>query len=225
MRLRVGPTLASAVLAVSLSACTSASDTTQVTAASSPVAPTLTSRVLDIVQRVHRGGTWDDPHDASVGWVDMTRVHYNNEDNVPYWVIELAATPPPAASLDPGQLIAYGLVLDTTGDEVADYVVGIDNDAPRRGDFHVWVTDLRTGETDERTGPPYGLPIEFGYPNEGKSGDLSDPRALVLTFLTPYAPPDLDPETVRFYAWAAESRDREVFASDYAPDTGWMTRT
>jgi len=155
----------------------------------------------------------------------MTRVRYGNGDNVPYWTIELAATPPPAASLDPGQLIAYGLVLDTTGDEVADYVVGIDNDAPQRGDFHVWVTDLRTGETDEQIGPPYGLPIEFSYPHEGKPGSLSDPRALVLTFLTPYAPSDLDPETVRFYAWASASRDREVFASDYAPDTGWMTRT
>jgi hypothetical protein len=53
----------------------------------------------------------------------------------------------------PGLLIAYGLVLDTTGDGVADYVVGIDNDAPDREDFRVWVSDLATGETDERIGP------------------------------------------------------------------------
>jgi Tol biopolymer transport system component len=40
MRLRIGGTLASAVLAVSLGACTSASDTTNVTVTSSPVAST-----------------------------------------------------------------------------------------------------------------------------------------------------------------------------------------
>ena len=89
-----------------------------------------------------------------MGWVDVTRVRYSNADNVPYWVIELAARPPRAAGLEPGQFIAYGLVLDTTGDGVAHYLVGIDNDAPQRGDFHVWVTDLRTGETDEQIGPP-----------------------------------------------------------------------
>ncbi len=176
---------------------------------------------------VHRGRTWEDPHDAPVGWVDVTLVRYSNADNEPYWVIELAARPPRAAGLEPGQFIAYGLVLDTTGDGVADYPIGIDNDAPKRGDFHVWVTDLRTGEADEQIGPPYGLPIEFSHPDEWKPGDGDNPRTLVFTFLTGTgsAPADLDPETVSFCAWASASRGGEVFASDYAPDTGWMTRT
>jgi hypothetical protein len=43
-----------------------------------------------------------------------------------------------------------------------------------------------------------------------------------FTFLPPTAPADLNPETVRFYAWAYESRDGEVIAWDTAPDTGWM---
>jgi hypothetical protein len=159
---------------------------------------------------------WEDPHDAPVGWADVTRVRYSNVDNVPDWVIEVAAKPPPVSSREPALLIAYGLVLDTTGDGDADYLVCIDNDAPRATDFHVWVTDLRTGETDEQIGPPYGLPIEFGHP---------DPRTLYLTFLSGSVPADLDPETVRFYAWASASRNGKVFASDYAPDTGWMTRT
>ncbi len=36
------------------------------------------------------------------------------------------------------------LLTDTNADGTADYLVGIDNDAPERGDFHVWVTDLAT---------------------------------------------------------------------------------
>lgn len=111
------------------------------------------------------------------------------------------------------------------GDGVADYLIGIDNDAPQRGDFHVWVTDLATGVTDEQIGPPYGYPIEFSHPDEWASGDINNPRTLVLTFLGGSGPADLNPETVRFYAWASATRDGEVFATDYAPDTGWMTGT
>jgi hypothetical protein len=45
-----------------------------------------------------------------------------------------------------------------------------------------------------------------------------------FTFLpTVPSPADLDPETVRFYAWAGTARDGEVVALDYAPDTEWMT--
>jgi hypothetical protein len=191
----------------------------------SPAVPLVWSPVQERdALTVHRGGTWEDPRDASVRWVDVTRVRYSHADNQPFWSIELAAKPPPPASREPGQLIAHGLVLDTTGDGVADYEVGIDNDAPQPGDFHVWITDLATGKTDEQIGPPYGLPIEFGHPHV-RSGDLLSPGALYLTFLYGTAPADLDPATVRFYAWASASRDGKVFASDYAPDTGWMTRT
>ena len=167
---------------------------------------------------------WQDSRDAAVGWVDVTRVDYSGEDGVPYWVIRLAAKPPPPASRQPGQLIAYGLVLDTSGDGVADYVVGLDNDAPGQREFHVWLTDLATGETDKQIGPPYGEPVEFSHPDEWRPGDLYGPRTMVFTFLTgtDSAPEDLNPETLRFYAWAAASSDGEVFAQDYAPDAGWI---
>ena len=81
---------------------------------------------------VHGGSTWQDPHDTAVGWVDVERVSYVEGSNQPSWSIELAARPPLAANLEPGHFIAYGLVLDTTSDGVADYVIGIDNDAPQR---------------------------------------------------------------------------------------------
>ncbi len=182
---------------------------------------------------LHRGRTelgaivWRDPHDAPVGWVDVERVVSEGDGGYGYWEIELAANPPRAAGLEPGLLIAYGLVLDTTGDGVADHLIGIDNDAPQPGDFHVWVTDLTTGETDEQIGPPYGLPIEFKHPDERRPDDGPSPPHVTLTFLTGTgsAPADLDPDSVRFYAWASATRNGEVFASDYAPDTGWMTRS
>lgn len=171
---------------------------------------------------VYRGTARMDPHDAAVGWVDVVHVRFSGGTQ-PQWYIELADKPPVAADLEPGLLIAYGLVLDTTGDGVGDYLIGINNDAPDRGDFHVWVTDLATGDTDEQIGPPYGLPIEFVHPDESEPGVGLGTRTMVFSFLPGSAPADLDPHTVRFYAWASATLDGEVVAWDYAPDAGWMT--
>jgi hypothetical protein len=120
-------------------------------------------------------------------------------------------------------LIAYGLVLETTGDGVADYLVGLDNDTPEPGHFHVWVTDLATGETDEQIGPPYGYPIEFFHPDEEQPGDFPPgaPATVIFTFLGDSL--GLNPSTVQFYTWTSAIRDGEVVAWDYAPDTGWIT--
>lgn len=166
---------------------------------------------------------WQDPLDAAEGWVDVERVDFHSEGGQPSWYIELAAKPPLAADLEPGLIIAYGLVLDTGGDGVADHVIGIDNDAPARGDFHVWVTDLATGVTDEQIGPPYGFPVEFRHPDEHQPGDGPGPPTMGFTFLPGTTPAGLFPETVRFYAWTSATRDGEVIAWDYAPDTGWAT--
>ncbi len=123
---------------------------------------------------VQQGHSWDDPLDASVGWIDVTHVKLGySSSKRPLWSIKLAAKPPKAASLEPGELIAYGVVLETTGDGVADYLIGINNDAPEQGDFHVWVTDLATGTTDEQIGPPYGYPIEFRHPDEAESPNMT----------------------------------------------------
>jgi hypothetical protein len=43
-----------------------------------------------------------------------------------------------------------------------------------------------------------------------------------FTFLIGSAPRDFDHKTVRYYAWASAATDGEVFATDYAPDTGWI---
>lgn len=181
-----------------------------------------------------------DPLDAPVGWIDVERVVFDYQgcdDGAPIrglgdspcqpqWLIELAARPPLLADLEPGLVIAHGLVLDTTGDGVADYVIGIDNSAPEQSDFRVWVTDLTSGETDEQIGPPYGFPIEFSHPSEGPSGPndpFTGPPSILFIFLGDSVPQDLNPWTVRFYAWTSATRGGEVYAWDYAPDTGWIT--
>ncbi len=85
------------------------------------------------------------------------------------------------------------------------------------------VTDLATGETDEQIGPPYGFPVEFVHPDESQPDGLPGPPSVDFTFLGSSKPTDLNPETVRFAAWTSVTRDGEVVAWDYAPDTGWVS--
>jgi hypothetical protein len=168
-------------------------------------------------------GTWQDPLDAPIGWADVKRVvSHSDSQGRQHWNIELAAKPPLTTDLEPGLQLAYGLVFDTTGDGVADYVVGIDNDAPKKGPFHVWVTNLKTGKTDENLGPSYGVPIEFEHPDETEPDDQQDPPQMRFWFLSGATtePPDPNPD---FYAWTSVTRDGDVIANDYAPDTGWIT--
>ena len=186
-----------------------------------PVPPGPVREPSDVVQGI--GSEWkDDPDDASEVWADIEVVEYQSAGQ-PHWYIVLEGAPPHPAEVEEGVLIAYGLVLDTNGDGAADHVIGIDNDAPVPGDFHVWVTDLATGDTIDQIGPPYGLPVEFGHPSEEQPPDIGGSPTMVFTFLRGTAPAGLDPATVRFYAWTSASRDGVVFAEDYAPDTGWIT--
>lgn len=160
----------------------------------------------------------EDPADASLGWIDIRRVT-TDDYNAGVWTLELAGKPPLVGDLESGRIITYGLVLDTTRDGVGDYLIGINNDVRRDasgGNFRVWVTDLATGETAETDGPGYGYPIEFGH----AQGDGS----MLFTFLPGSEPADMNIGTVRFYAWASETRHGDVVSWDTAPDTGWMGR-
>lgn len=172
-------------------------------------------------------GVWTEPErDAGQRWVDIARVTTGTPTQI-HWAMELGAWPPRAEALDPSAtLIAYGLVLDTTGDAKADYVIGINNDAPTAGDFRIWVSDLATGETDEQVGAPYGFPVEFSHPDErgpmeGPPGAVPLPPTMLFTFLDG-GPPGLDMSTTNFYAWASVTQAGEVVAWDYAPDAGWL---
>ena len=162
-----------------------------------------------------------DPRDTAFEGVDIVSVG-EHDASQPHWSIVLAGFPPSAASLDPAEtVIEYGLVFETTGDDVADFVVGINNDAPRRGDFRVWVTNLATGATQEKIGAPYGYPVEFSHPDE-RVGDSGDAAVMLFTFLRGTGDFALR-SGVRYYAWASVACGVDVLAWDYAPDFGWLT--
>ena len=163
-----------------------------------------------------------DAQDAAPSWADITNASVITVAGQIHWYLDLAGWPPAMAAIDPGEtVIAYGLVLETNGDGLADYVVGIDNDAPRRGDHRVWVTDLATGDTDEQLGPPYGFPVEFSHPADHRDDATMEGPQMVFTFLPGSVPRGMS-DGGRFYAWASVTEGDEVVAWDYAPDAAWL---
>jgi hypothetical protein len=164
---------------------------------------------------------WTEHPDAAVGGIDIVDVLQNQQRLS--WSLELRQAPPRASTLDRKRaVIEYGLVVDSDGDRVADCQIGINNDAPRRGDYRVWVTNLRTGVTDERVGPPYGYPVEFVHPDE----DVVDPVSLVPTmrfvFLAAPLPCESFERATGVYAWASITDAGRVVAWDVAPDAAWL---
>jgi len=156
-----------------------------------------------------------DPIDAAEGWVDITSVGGGDSS----WSLTVASPPPPADGLDPDEtVISYGVVLETSGDGVPDYEIGINNDAPTPGEFRVWVTDLATQQTEQRVGPPYGFPVDFLHPGEG---GMEGGSQVSLFFHGSPGPAGLGTAT-QFYAWASMAVGGEVLAWDYAPDGGWL---
>ena len=200
--------------------------------------------VLPFVPRREVRG-WTDPRDTPWRGIDLRRVsghgrEYNgvaviDGENIPSfragaWQLGLAARPPRSTTVDPTRrVIEYGVVVDSDGDHDPDCHIGINNDARRRAGgredpipvYRVWVTNLRTGATDERVGPPYGMPVEFIHP-----GDRGARRAMGFGFLSerPAACDPFEP-TAAFYAYATLSQGGEVVAWDVAPDRAWLPMT
>ena len=168
---------------------------------------------------VDPGGAWKDPVDTPVEGVDLTRV--KRDYSYRAWKLGLAAWPQ-VSDLKNG-IVSTGVVVDSTHDGIADYLIGIDNDAspqPRgsdRGQINrVWVTDLATGETDLQDGGPYGFPFDFSHEPGKHGGPVS--RHLIFLGEAPFP----DAQHARWYAWSSLSRDGEILAWDTAPDTGWL---
>lgn len=167
--------------------------------------------------------TWSEAADTAPRWVDIAHVGINPDFQ--NWQLELGLDHPRREALSrAGQVLGFGFVMDTNGDGVADYVVGIDSDAAPPA-VHVWLTDLASGETDERFAGPYGDPFDFGTSLEGEVDPTVPQRAPGGSFFNVgFAPAELfDLETARFYAWSSLTEDGEVVAWDYAPDTGWLS--
>ena len=205
---------------------------------SGPVRP---HAALPVVSRRKARG-WTDPRDAAFDGIDLRRVsgagrEYGgvaviNGQNIPSvhaggWQLGLAARPPRTDTIDSTRrVIEYGVVVDADGDRDPDCHIGINNDARQPGRdkedripvYRVWVTNLRYGATDERVGPPYGMPVEFGHP-----GDRGGRRAMGFGFLW-HRPGPCDPfePTATFYAYASLTEGGEVTAWDFAPDRAWL---
>lgn len=161
----------------------------------------------------------EDRRDQAVGWLDIVEVRWLPENQM-HWYLACAGLPPDMADLDRlGRTLSYGLVFETTGDGVADYEVGLSNEAPEPGDLRVWVTNLATGETEQQFGPPYGFPVEFSTSLE--SPDMTQPSGAVFTFLGGSVPRGLTADS-RFYAWSAIAEGGNVVAWDFAPDAAWL---
>jgi hypothetical protein len=158
-----------------------------------------------------------DRRDAAIAWADITEVDVTIGDQF-FWVIGLAGKPPRAAALSGAATrLTYGWVFETTGDGVADYMVGISNDAPKPGDFRVWVTDLATGAKEEQVGPPYGSPFDFRHPDEQDQAEGAPNMVfMLLAGRERFA-------NSRFYAWTSVTDDGDVVAWDYAPDDAWLS--
>jgi hypothetical protein len=174
------------------------------------------------VQRINQ--IWSEEPGTEPGWADVVRVELVRESA--NWRVVLGDTLPERAALARAdRILAIGFVMETTGDAEADFVVGIDNDAPD-GQFHVWLTDLATGQTQDRVGPPYGDPFDFAHSWESAERPPGGPEMPpgAVFFNVGFAPPEVfDADTVRFYAWSSLTESGEVVAWDYAPDFGWLT--
>lgn len=171
-------------------------------------------------------GTYVDPT-ADTGstvhpWVDITKVDFCGTSCL--W-LSLANG---AAGWDPtglplvgptDQWMAYGVVLDTDRDGVADWRYGVDN-MPLEGKdgrpIREWRTDLHTGRTeasapaDQTLGETFWDTFYPGRWNFGIGDDIAGAGPSKATW------------TVPFYVWASEIKDGQVVATDYAPDTGWL---
>jgi len=164
---------------------------------------------------------WRDPRDAAATEADIVSVaEAFDMHGGSSWQFQLAARPP----LDPaGRVIAYGVVVDRDGDHQADCQIGINNDAPGHGAYHVWVTNLQTHETAVQDGPSYGMPVEFAHPAEPAMRG-SDPVMYFgfLRGLTHPAPCDPLGASSTYYAWSSVTEAGVVTALDYAPNAAWL---
>jgi hypothetical protein len=126
---------------------------------------------------------------------------------------DLAAAPPQPIPSPRDEWIAYGIVVDLTGDGRPDRRYGIDNASNGDGqsivdDLRIWEADLATGTTDASR-CCQTLSIDVFWPGT-TAGSMDVPGARRTG------------NVFRFYVWASVIRDGEVVSTDYAPDFGWL---
>lgn len=113
------------------------------------------------------GNAWRgriDGRDSAVGEIDiriLSGLRLSRSGCAsPCWILGLQADPPRETPRAAAPVIEYGVIVDTDGDRVGDCELGLTTDAPG-GEYRAWLTNLRSGATDEQIGPPYGYPFDF----------------------------------------------------------------
>jgi hypothetical protein len=133
---------------------------------------------------------------------------------------DMAADVPEPMPDPADQWIAYGIVVDTTGDGRPEFRYGIDNASPDADGGRMWRIDLTTGSTYIS---PLGLledpqVMDAVFPSDrgfATSSDGFNPGSI-------YAKRLPDQPVFRFYVWASVIVDGQIVATDYAPDAGWI---
>jgi hypothetical protein len=161
---------------------------------------------------------------GSPAWIDIREVHLGSGGAA--FNLKLTGDIPRPIPDPASTWIAYGVVLDTNGDGIADVRMGMDN-LPAGDGHRAWRTDLATGRTHSAAGAPYGfvrnpgdvsavgsIGLDTYYPDE--LAHASTPRALLRYSL------QSGEDAFRFYAWASVIEGGRVLVTDYAPDVGWL---
>jgi hypothetical protein len=167
-----------------------------------------------------RDGIGDAGPAGEFDWVDIVSIEFpgtpptygERRVAVTFRLADYALKPIPDSS---ERWIAYGLVLDTTGDGVPDFRLGMDNEG--RANHREWVTHLVAGKTAMNPGGSYGsgaygiwldsyFPGEHNYVKSGRiivSSRIGEPG-------------------MRFYVWASVIEEGRAPITDFAPDVGWI---
>jgi hypothetical protein len=131
---------------------------------------------------------------------------------------DMAADVPEPMPDPADQWIAYGIVVDTTGDGRPEFRYGIDNAAPDVDYGRMWRTDLVTGSTYSPTGILEAPQVmDAVFPSDRDLGLEAgfNPGSIFAKRLP-------DQPVFRFYVWASGIVDGQIVATDYAPDAGWI---
>lgn len=147
----------------------------------------------------------------ALAFVDIVRGEFSVPgcySSQPCVAFEMTAPLPRQIPSPADDWIAYGIVVDSTGDGRPDMRYGVDN-AFGGDEFRIWRVDLATGRTDVSACCQSGaMDASFPGTGAGPARGFVGPQSTGKLFL--------------FYVWASVIRDGEIVATDYAPDFGWL---
>jgi hypothetical protein len=159
-----------------------------------------------------------DASPMALPWIDIVELEFTDADCYSGVCVsfDLAGEAPEPIPSPRDEWIAYGIVVDTTGDGQPDVRYGIDN-APG-GDSTRIIDVLRIWSADPATGETHRFPccqtraMDVFWP-----GELRPTRGF-MTVPGVWRRADV----FHFYVWASVIHDGEVVSTDYAPDFGWL---